>query len=166
MPKRVTKKTANATKKPAARTPKSTKKPKLLSGGNPQIAKADGDAPVQAYIAAMPGWKREVGQRLDALIVRTIPNIRKAVRWNSPCFGVEGPSGKPSWFLSIHCVTKYIKVAFFSGSSLSPVPPIESKIKNVRYLHIHEGEWGTSIDEKLMARWIAQAAKLPGADWF
>ncbi|MGB8708770.1 MAG: DUF1801 domain-containing protein, partial [Methyloceanibacter sp.] len=109
-------------------------KPALLSGGNPQIAKADGDAPVQAYIAAMPGWKREVGRRLDALIVRTVPGVQKAVRWNSPFYGVEGQV----WFLSFHCFTHYVKVAFFCGASLRPLPPGMSKQKHVRYLDIHE----------------------------
>jgi hypothetical protein len=134
-------------------------KPKLLAGGNPQIAKADGDAPVQAYIAAMPGWKRDVGRRLDALIVRTVPNVRKAVRWNSPFYGIEGQG----WFLDLHCLTKYVKVAFFRGASLRPVPPGESKIKDVRYFHIHEDD---RIDEELLASWIRQASELPGADWF
>ena len=110
--------------------------PTLLAGGNPQIAKADGDAPVQAYIAAMPGWKRDVGRRLDALIVRTVPGVRKAVKWNSPLYGIEGQG----WFLGIHCFTKYVKVAFFRGISLRPVPPGESKQKEVRYLDIHEDD--------------------------
>ena len=136
---------------PAARK----KKPKLLSGGNPQIPKGDGDAPVQEYIAAMPGWKRDIGRRLDALIVRTLPKVRKAVRWNSPFYGVEGKG----WFLSYHCFTKYIKVTFFDGSSLRPLPPVESKHPTTRYFHIHEGE---EIDEKLVAKWIRQASKLPG----
>ena len=109
-------------------------RPTLVTGGNPQIAKADGDAPVQAYIAAMPGWKRDVGRRLDALIVRTIPGVRKAVRWNSPFYGIEGQG----WFLDFHCFTNYVKVAFFRGTSLRPVPPGESKHKDVRYLDIHE----------------------------
>src|SRR5215207_8837472 len=111
-------------------------KPTLLAGGNPQIAKADGDAPVQAYIAAMPGWKRDVGRRLDALIVRTVPGVRKAVKWNSPLYGVEGQG----WFLNFHCFTNYVKVAFFCGTSLRPVPPGESKHKDVRYLDIHEDD--------------------------
>ena len=92
--------------------PKPKSKPKLLSGGNPQIAKADGDAPVQAYIAAMPGWKRDVGRRLDALITRTVPGVRKAVKWNSPFYGMEGQG----WFLNFHCFTRYVKVAFFRGA--------------------------------------------------
>src|SRR5688500_9368262 len=134
-------------------------KPALLSGGNPQIAKADGDAPVQAYIAAMPGWKRDVGRRLDALIVRTVPNVRKAVRWNSPFYGVEGRG----WFLGVHCITKYVKVAFFRGASLRPLPPVESRQKDVRYFHIHEGD---RLDEELVAGWIRQASELPGEDMF
>jgi hypothetical protein len=130
-------------------------KPVLLSGGNPQIAKGDGDAPVQAYIAAMPGWKRDVGRRLDALIVRTLPHVRKAVKWNSPFYGVEGNG----WFLSFHCVTRYVKVAFFNGASLQPLPPGESKQKDVRYLHIHEGD---TIDEARIGDWIRQASTLQG----
>jgi hypothetical protein len=127
---------------------------RLLSGGNPQIAKADGDAPVQAYIAAMPGWKRDLGHRLDALIIRTVPGVRKAVRWNSPFYGVEGQG----WFLNFHCFTNYVKVAFFRGASLRPVPPGESKHKDVRYVDIHEDEF----DEAQMATWVRQAAALPG----
>jgi hypothetical protein len=130
-------------------------KPVLLSGGNPQIAKGDGDAPVQAYIAAMPGWKSDVGRRLDALIVRTLPHVRKAVKWNSPFYGVEGNG----WFLSFHCVTRYVKVAFFNGASLQPLPPGESKQKDVRYLHIHEGD---TIDEARIGDWIRQASTLQG----
>jgi hypothetical protein len=127
----------------------------LLSGGNPQIAKADGDAPVQAYIAAMPGWKRDLGERLDALIVRNVPSVRKAVKWNSPFYGIEDRG----WFLSFHCFTKYIKVTFFRGTSLRPPPPAESKHKDVRYLDLHEAD---PLDEELVARWIRQASKLPG----
>ncbi len=138
-------------------------KPKLLSGGNPQIAKADGDAPVQAYIAAMPGWKRDVGRRLDALIVRTVPGVRKAVRWNTPFYGIEGDGGKGGWFLGFHCITKYVKVAFFRGTSLNPLPPVESKQKEVRYFHIHEDE---KLDEALVASWIRQASELPGENCF
>jgi len=131
------------------------KAPVLLSGGNPQIAKADGDAPVQAYIAAMPGWKREVGKRLDALITRTLPGVHKAVKWNSPFYGADGEG----WFLSFHCFTKYVKVAFFHGASLRPLPSGESKQKDVRYLDIHEGE---EIDEAQLAAWVKQASRLPG----
>jgi len=129
-------------------------KPVLLAGGNPQIAKADGDAPVQAYIAAMPGWKRDVGRRLDALIVRTVPGVRKAVKWNSPFYGIEGQG----WFLSFHCFTKYVKVAFFRGTSLRPLLPGASKHKEVRYVDIPEDQ----LDEELMASWIRQASELPG----
>jgi hypothetical protein len=134
---------------------KISRKPVLLAGGNPQIAKAEGNAPVRAYIAAMPGWKRAVGRRLDTLIVRNVPNVRKAVKWNSPFYGIEGQG----WFLSLHCFTKYIKVAFFRGASLRPVPPGASKHKDVRYFDIHEGE---RLDEAQMESWIKQAAKLPG----
>jgi hypothetical protein len=130
-------------------------KPTLLAGGNPQIAKANGDAPVQAYIAAMPGWKREVGRRLDALIVRTVPGVRKAVKWNSPLYGVESQD----WFLGIHCFTNYVKVAFFRGTSLRPVPPGESKSKDTRYLDIHEDD---QLDEAQLAAWVKQASQLPG----
>ena len=126
----------------------------LLSGGNPQIAKADGDAPVRAYIAAMPGWKRDVGKRLDALIVRNVPDVRKAVKWNSPMYGIEDRG----WFLSFHVFTRYVKVTFFRGTSLRPVPPGASKQKDVRYFDIHEGE----LDEARMATWVKQAAALPG----
>ena len=130
-------------------------KPKLLSGGNPQIAKAEGDAPVQSYIAAMPGWKSGVGRRLDEIIGRSMPGVRKAVKWNSPFYGVEGKG----WFLAMHCFTKYIKVTFFNGASLRPVPPGESKQKEVRYLDIHEGE---KLDEAQIREWVKQAAALPG----
>jgi hypothetical protein len=131
------------------------KKVTLLSGGNPQIAKGDGDAPVQAYIAAIPGWKRDVGKRLDALIVRNVPNVRKAVKWNSPFYGIEGQG----WFLSFHVFARYIKVAFFKGASLHPLPPGESRQKQVRYLDIHEDD---QIDEKQLASWLKQAAAIPG----
>lgn len=134
---------------------KVTKEPVLLSGGNPQIAKGEGDAPVQAYIAAMPGWKSDAGHRLDALIDRTVPNVRKAVKWNSPLYGVEGQG----WFLGVHCFTRYIKLAFFRGASLDPLPPVEPKDENTRYFHIHEDE---VVDEAQLARWIEQAAALPG----
>ena len=130
-------------------------RPALLAGGNPQIAKADGDAPVQAYIAAMPGWKRDVGRRLDALIVRTVPGVRKAVKWNSPFYGIEGQG----WFLSFHCFTKYVKVAFFRGTSLRPLPPAASKHKEVRYLDIHEDD---ALDEAQLAAWVKQASQFPG----
>src|SRR5258707_948827 len=165
MAKRASKKPSKAAKKagakrPAAKAAKPRKaapkppsrkvgKPALLSGGNPQIAKAYGDAPVQVYIAAMPGWKREVGRRLDALIVRTVPGVHKAVKWNSPFYGVEDQG----WFLGFHCITKYIKVAFFRGKSLSPIPSVESKQKDVRYLHIHEDE---QFDEAQFADLVNQ----------
>ncbi|HEX6121374.1 MAG TPA: DUF1801 domain-containing protein [Dongiaceae bacterium] len=134
---------------------KGAKSPVLLSGGNPQIAKADGDAPVQAYIAAMPGWKRDLGRRLDALIVRSVRGVHKAVKWNSPMYGVEGEG----WFLSFHVFARYVKVTFFRGASLRPVPPGASKQKDVRYLDIHEGD---QLDEVQMANWVKQAAALPG----
>lgn len=133
----------------------SAAKPVLLTGGNPQIAKADGDAPVQAYIAAMPDWKRDVGRRLDALIVSNVPDVHKAVKWNSPFYGVEGQG----WFLSFHCFTKHVKVAFFRGMSLRPLPPGASKSDETRYLDIHQDD---PIDDAQLARWIRQAAALPG----
>jgi hypothetical protein len=145
--------------KPRRTAPKSQSrkvaKPTLLAGGNPQIAKAYGDAPVQAYIAAMPGWKRDVGRRLDALIVRTVPDVHKAVKWNSPFYGIEGQG----WFLSLHCFTNYVKVAFFRGASLRPLPPVASKHKDVRYLDIHEDN---QFDEAQLAAWVKQASQLPG----
>ena len=134
---------------------KKAAEPVLLSGGNPQIAKAYGDAPVQAYIAAMPGWKRDVGRRLDALITKTVPGVRKAVKWNSPFYGVEDHV----WFLSFHCFAKTVKVAFFRGASLEPLPPGESKQKNVRYLDIHADD---PLDEAQLAAWVKQASELPG----
>jgi hypothetical protein len=134
-------------------------KPALLAGGNPRIAKAEGDAPVQAYIASMPGWKRDVGRRLDALIVRTVPGVRKAVKWNSPFYGVEGQGEGQGWFLSFHCFTHYVKVAFFRGRSLRPVPPGTSKHKDVRYLDIREDD---ELDEAQLAAWVKQASQLPG----
>ena len=141
-------------KKPA--TPKAgAKKPVLLAGGNPQIAKGEGDAVLQSYIAAMPGWKRDVGRRLDALIERTVPGVHKAVKWNSPFYGLKDEG----WFLNFHCFTKYVKVAFFRGASLKPVPPGASKHKDVRYLDIREDD---PIDEAQLADWIKQASKLPG----
>ena len=126
----------------------------LLSGGNPQIAKGDGDAPVQAYIAAMPGWKSEAGRKIDALVEQAVPGVNKAVKWNSPFYGVEGQG----WFLSFHCFTNYIKLAFFNGTSLDPLPPGESKQKNVRYLDIREGQ----LDEVRLRDWVIQASRLPG----
>jgi hypothetical protein len=144
--------------KPKAKPKPASRKdagPTLLSGGNPQIAKGYGDAPVQAYIAAMPGWKRDIGRRLDALIARTVPGVRKAVKWNSPFYGVEDNV----WFMSFHCFTKYVKVAFFRGASLRPVPPGASKQKDVRYLDIHEDD---RFDEEQFAAWVKQASELPG----
>ena len=152
--------TAGAKAKPGASEAKPIKGRKgekvavVLSGGNPRIAKADGDAPVQAYIAGMPGWKRDLGKRLDALIVRNVPNVRKAVKWNSPLYGIEGQG----WFLGFHTFTHYVKVAFFRGTSLRPVPPGASKGKDTRYMDIYEGE----LDEAPMATWVKQAAALPG----
>ena len=151
--KKTAKKSAKVAKKAAAK--RVAAKATLLAGGNPQIAKGDGDAPVQAYIAAMPGWKRDVGRRLDALIVRTVPGVRKAVKWNSPFYGSEGQG----WFLSFHCFTTYVKVAFFRGASLRPVPPGESKSKDTRYLDIHEDD---QLDEAQFAAWVKQASQLPG----
>lgn len=127
----------------------------LLTGGNPQIAKAYGDAPVRAYIAAMPGWKRAVGRRFDAMIERAVPGVSKAVKWNQPLYGIEGQG----WFLSLYCFTKYVKVTFFRGTSLRPVPPGESKHKEVRYFHIHEDE---QFDEAQLVDWVKQASQLPG----
>lgn len=149
MTRKTPEKSAKVAKKPAA------KPVKLLSGGNPQIAKGEGDAPVQAYIAAMPGWKGDVGRRLDALIVRIVPGVHKAVKWNTPFYGIEGQG----WFLGFHCITKYVKVAFFRGTSLRPLPPVESKQKEVRYFHIHEDY---QVDEAQFADWVKQASQLPG----
>ena len=132
-----------------------SEKPVLLSGGNPQIAKGYGDGPVQAYIAAMPGWKSDVGRRLDVLVEKTVPGVAKAVKWNSPFYGREGDG----WFLSYHCFAKYIKLTFFRGTALDPVPPVASKTAETRYFHIHEGE---ELDEALLAGWIRQASALPG----
>jgi len=137
----------------------SAKSPKLLSGGNPQIAKGDGDAPVQAYIAAMPDWKRAVGRRLDELIEHTVPTVQKAVRWNTPFYGLESRG----WFASFHCFTKYIKVTWHQGASLKPIPPKSSKHPKVRYAHIHENE---PIDEALWVSWVEQASSLPGEELF
>ena len=131
------------------------KAPVLLAGGNPQIAKAEGDAPVQAYIAAMPGWKSDLGRRLDLLIIGAVPGVRKAVKWNSPFYGVEGQG----WFLSFRCLTKYVKVAFFRGASLDPIPPGASKQKDVRYLDIYEDD---HLDHVQFAAWVTQASQRPG----
>jgi hypothetical protein len=149
-------KTSAKTAKPARPQSRSGKaEPKLLAGGNPQIAKGEGDAPVQAYIAAMPGWKRDIGRRLDALIVSAAPAVRKAVKWNSPLYGVEGQG----WFLGVHCVAKAVKVAFFQGASLNPVPPGESKSEGTRYLDIREND---TLDESQFIAWVEQASRLPG----
>jgi len=154
-PKPKTKSNAAASKKGKRATANAKPKPKLLAGGNPQIAKGDGDAPVQAFIAAMPGWKHDLGRRLDALVARTVPGVQKAVKWNSPFYGIEGQG----WFLNFHCFTKYVKLAFFRGTSLRPLPPGESTHQEVRYLDIHEHD---KLDEKRFVSWIKQASKLPG----
>ncbi|MBT1513846.1 DUF1801 domain-containing protein [Bradyrhizobium sp. SRL28] len=154
MAQTTSRKPAKAAKKGSAKRP-AAKKPVLLSGGNPQIAKGDGDAPVQAYIAAMPGWKRDVGRQLDALIVRTVPGVRKAVKWNTPFYGAEDQGG---WFVAFHCFTKYVKVTFFRGTSLRPIPPGESKHKEVRYLDVREDD----LDEAQFVAWVKQASQLPG----
>lgn len=135
--------------------PEKAAEPALLSGGNPQIAKGYGDAPVQAWIAAAPGWKSEAGRRLDALIERTVPGVKKAVKWNTPMYGVE----ENVWFAGFHAFDRYLKMAFFRGASLDPVPPVGSKQKDVRYFHIHEDE---PVDEAQLADWIKQASRLPG----
>ncbi|MFM7051365.1 MAG: DUF1801 domain-containing protein [Planctomycetota bacterium] len=146
--------TPKPTPKPAPRARRAAE-PKLLSGGNPQIAKADGDAPVQAYIDAMPAWKRDVGRRLDELIVQAVPGVEKAVKWNSPLYGVPGKG----WFLGVHCVARYVKVAFFKGSALKPPPPVGSKDPDARYFHVHEGE---EIDAGRFQSWVRQASRIPG----
>jgi hypothetical protein len=129
--------------------------PRLLSGGNPQIDKGDGDDVVQRYIAAMPDWKHDVGVHLDKLITDAVPGVFKGVRWNSPFYGRAGEG----WFMSFHCVTKYIKVAFFQGTALLPVPPVDSKEENTRYYHVFEGD---DIDEAQFTAWVEKAAELPG----
>jgi hypothetical protein len=149
-----TQRSTKSGKPPRPERKATAKKPALLSGGNPQIAKGYGDAPVKAYIAAMPGWKKAIGRRLDALIARTVPGVRKAVKWNSPFYGVE----EGVWFLSFHCFTKYVKVTFFRGTSLDPVPPGKSKHKSVRYLDVYESE----LDEAQFTDWVKQASTLPG----
>ena len=150
---KTSKKSTKVTKKAAAK--RVAAKPTLLSGGNPQIAKAYGDAPVQTYIAAMPGWKRDVGRSLDALIARTVPGVCKAVKWNTPFYGVKGQG----WFLSFHCFTKSVKLGFFRGASLRLVPPGESRQKEARYLDIHEDD---PLDEAQFAAWVKQPSQLPG----
>lgn len=144
-----------AARKPVKKPTRKAAKPALLSGGNPQIAKAYGDAPVQAYIAAMPGWKSDLGRRLDAIVTRSVPGVRKAVKWNSPLYGMEDDI----WFLGLHCFTKYVKVAFFRGARLRPVPPGESRQKDVRYLDIREDD---AFDDAQFADWVKQASRLPG----
>lgn len=143
------------TRKHTSDTPAGSGKVRLLAGDNPQIAKGEGDAPVQAYLDAIPGWKRERARQLDALIVATLPDVRKAVKWNSPWYGV----GENSWFLAFHCVTGYIKVAFFRGTSMQPLPPVASKQKEVRYLHVVEDQ---PLDEAQFIAWVRQASALPG----
>ncbi len=133
----------------------SPQSPKLLSGGNPQIAKGYGDAPVQAYIAAMPGWTQAVGRQLDALIEAAVPGVSKAVKWNTPLYGVE----EGCWFLSFHVFARYVKVAFFRGALLDPAPPVASRVQDTRYFHIHEGD---ALDEVMLAAWVKQASRLPG----
>jgi hypothetical protein len=163
--------TSSKSPKPAARVAGKTRskvaspeagggKPRLLSGGNPQIEKGYGEAPVRAYIAAMPGWKRGVGRSLDAIITRTVPGVRKAVKWNSPLYG-SGDEGS-GWFLSFHCFDRYIKVAFFRGAELDPPPPVGSRQKHVRYLHVFEEGAGEAFDESRFARWVLLASRLPG----
>jgi hypothetical protein len=142
-----------ACKKTAAKA--TLKQPALLSGGNPQIAKGHGDAPVQAYIAAGPGWKQEVCRRVDDLVTSAVPKVKKAVKWNTPLYGMDGET----WFLSMHCFTRYVKVAFFRGAGLRPMPPEASKSEEVRYLHIHEDD---TLDVAQLTHWIKAAAKLPG----
>ena len=139
-------------------SPSDKAEPVLLSGGNPQIPKGDGEEPVRDYLNAMPGWKGDIGNALDELIIATVPDVKKAVRWNSPFYGTDS-----GWFLSFHCFARYVKVTFFEGTSLDPVPPEESKHDSTRYVHIHEGE---AIDEALLTSWIVQAASLPGWDGF
>jgi hypothetical protein len=153
MSAKTTRKSAKAARKPAARRARA--KPALLAGGNPQIAKAEGDEPVRAYIAAMPGWKRPLGEYLDGLVARTVPGVHKAVKWNQPFYGNEGDG----WFLAFRCYTKYVQVQFFRGSSLDPEPPKASKHPEVRYLDIHEDD---DLDERQLRSWIEQASKLPG----
>ena len=147
--------TQSGHKEPATSDSKPASGPRLLSGGNPQIPKGDGDGPVQDYIAAMPGWKRRIGERLDELIVDAVPDVRKAVKWNSPFYGLEGEG----WFLAFHCFTKFIKVTFFRGASLVPVPAEGSKVPETRYFHIHEDD---DVDASPFVSWVEQASKLPG----
>lgn len=154
-PGKATVKQAAAKKHETATSTSGSTAPPLLSGGNPRIAKGYGDVPVQAYIAAMPGWKGAVGRRLDTLIEHTVPGVNKAVKWNSPLYGIE----RQGWFLGIHCFARYIKLAFFRGAALRPLPPVASKTPDARYFHIHEDD---ELDEAQLADWIRQASRLPG----
>ncbi len=149
--------TSASARKPPPREPSlnPVKPARLLSGGNPQVAKGEGDEPVQAYLAAMPGWKRDIGRRLDAIITRTVPKVRKAVKWTSPFYGIDGQG----WFLGVHVFSKYVKIAFFRGAALKPIPPGTSKGKDTRYLDVYETD---ELDEKQIAAWVQQAASLPG----
>jgi hypothetical protein len=147
------KKRPTSVSKPPPKAGAKAKRVKLLTGGNPQIAKADGAMPVQAYIAAMPGWKRDIGKRLDALIVRNVPHVRMAVKWNSPLYGIGGRG----WFVGFHVFTRYVKVTFFRGTLLRPAPPGGTG-KDARWIDIHDGD----LDETQMATWVKQAAALPG----
>lgn len=142
------------------RLAKSVAAPALLAGGNPQIPKGYGDAPVKAYIAAIPDWKREIARRIDALVVHAVPDVTKAVKWNSPLYGAPGAEHAGTWFLGMHCCTRYMKVAFFHGAKLRPLPPVESQQEDVRYLHIHEHD---ELDEAQFVRWVKRASQLPGA---
>ncbi len=155
MTSKTPRKPAKGQRRASAKSAAPASKPRLLTGGNPQIPKADGDAPVQAYIAAMPGWKSAVGRRLDEIIVDTVPNVRKAVKWNSPFYGTDANG----WFLTIYCFTKYVKITFFRGAALRPIPPVESKHEDTRYFNIYERD---QLDEELLTSWIRQAAELPG----
>ncbi len=147
-------------KKTTKKAPKKAPaKPKLLAGGNPQIPKGDGNAPVEAYLDALPGWKQDVGRRLDELIVSSVPGVQKAIRWNTPFYGLEGQG----WFVAFHCMTKYIKVTFFKGAMLKPVPPEASKMKDVRYWHVFENE---GVDVEQFVEWVKQASKLEGEHCF
>ena len=160
MTKKTSKKSAKVARKTTATSRRGAAKPVLLAGGNPQIAKTEGDGPVQAYIAAMPGWKRDVGRRLDSIIAGAVSpasDLRKAVKWNSPFYGMEGRG----WFLAFHCFTNYVKVSFFRGASLRPVPPGDSKQKDVRYLDIREEDFA-QLDDGQFGRWVKQASRLPG----
>lgn len=148
-----------ASRKKSSKSGSTDSQPELLTGGNPRIPKADGDTPVQDYIAAMPGWKSSIGHQLDRLIVESVPEVLKAVRWNTPFYGIDGQG----WFVAFDCTTRYVKVAFFAGTSLDPVPPVASKQETVRYFHIHEDD---ELNEEEFRSWIRQAAALPGERLF